>query len=114
MVDMTLDLSILQQTFACSYHLKILPFLDKICLYDKMSVYNLKEIKELKLLWRKRTARISRWLHVYLSMLCFIVVLFFAVTRITLNHAEWFDGKQVENKYTGTVPVNWVNTPNTS
>lgn len=75
---------------------------------------NLKEIKELKFLWRKRTARFSRWLHVYLSMLCFIIVLFFAVTGITLNHAEWFDGKQVENKYTGSVPVNWVNTPDTS
>ena len=73
-----------------------------------------KKIQELKFLWRRRTARFSRWLHVYLSMLSFLVVLFFAVTGITLNHADWFDSKQVENKYTGTVPAYWVNTPDTS
>lgn len=75
---------------------------------------NAKEVKELKFVLRKRTAAISRWLHVYLSMISFLVVLFFAVTGITLNHAEWFDGEQVENKYTGNVPMTWVNTPDTS
>ena len=64
--------------------------------------------------WKKRTAAISRWLHIYLSMLSFIVVLFFTITGITLNHAEWFDGKQVEKKFTGTVPAAWVNTPDTA
>ena len=44
----------------------------------------------------------------------FLVVLFFAVTGITLNHSEWFDGKQVEKKYSGVVPVSWVNTPDTT
>jgi len=64
--------------------------------------------------WSKQTAAFSRWLHIYLSMLCFIVVLFFAVTGITLNHADWFDGKQVENKVNGTVPVAWVNNADTA
>lgn len=64
--------------------------------------------------WQKRTAEFSRWLHIYLSMLCFLVVLFFAVTGITLNHAEWFDGKQVEKKLTGNVPVSWVSPPDTN
>lgn len=73
-----------------------------------------KEIQKMKFLWRRGIARFSRWLHVYLSMLSFLVVLFFAVTGITLNHAEWFDTKQVENKYTGTVPGSWVNTLDTS
>lgn len=64
--------------------------------------------------WRKRTAAWSRWLHLYLSMLSFLVVLFFAVTGLTLNHAEWFDGEQVERKATGTLPAAWVNTPDTA
>ena len=29
-----------------------------------------------------------RWLHVYISMLSFLAILFFAVTGITLNHPE--------------------------
>lgn len=73
-----------------------------------------KQPKKPKPAWEKQTASVSRWLHIYLSMLCFIVVLFFAVTGITLNHAEWFDGKQVENKLTGSVPVAWVNTSDTT
>jgi len=31
-----------------------------------------------------------RWLHVYLSMLGFFALVFFAVTGITLNHPDWF------------------------
>ncbi|MEO5995394.1 MAG: PepSY-associated TM helix domain-containing protein [Chitinophagaceae bacterium] len=64
--------------------------------------------------WHKRTAAISRWLHTYLSMFSFIVVLFFAITGITLNHAEWFDGAQVEKKINGAMPAAWVNTNDTS
>ncbi|MVN78860.1 peptidase [Hymenobacter sp. HMF4947] len=64
--------------------------------------------------WRKRTAAWSRWLHLYLSMLSFLVVLFFAVTGLTLNHVEWFDGQQTERKATGTLPAAWVNTPDTA
>lgn len=73
-----------------------------------------KKLKEPKWVWKKRTASISRWLHVYLLMLSFLVVLFFAVTGITLNHAEWFDGKQVEKKIRGSAPMTWVNTPDTT
>lgn len=67
-----------------------------------------------KQVWRKRTASFSRWLHLYLSMLSFFVVLFFSVTGITLNHADWFDGKQVEKKRSGTMPAAWVNVPDTA
>lgn len=63
---------------------------------------------------KKRTAAFSRWLHLYLSMLCFLVVLFFAVTGLTLNHTGWFDGKQVEKKFEGKLPVEWVNNADTS
>jgi len=70
--------------------------------------------KKPKNIWKKQTAALSRWLHVYLSMFSFLVVLFFAVTGITLNHAEWFDGKQDEKKVAGTLPKQWVNMPDTA
>jgi hypothetical protein len=75
-----------------------------------------KQVKAIgkKFIWKKRTASFSRWLHNYLSMFCFLVVLFFAVTGITLNHAEWFDGKQEEKKITGSIPAAWVNSPDTN
>jgi hypothetical protein len=63
---------------------------------------------------KKQTAAWSRWLHLYLSMLSFLVVLFFSVTGITLNHADWFSGEPVETKRTGTVPAAWVNVPDTA
>jgi hypothetical protein len=70
--------------------------------------------KKPKAMWKNRTATFSRWLHVYLSMVSFIVVLFFAVSGLTLNHADWFDGKQVEKKSKGNIPVTWVNTHDTT
>jgi uncharacterized protein len=75
---------------------------------------NQKQSKRRKFIVRKRTAAFSRWLHLYLSMLCFLIVLFFSVTGLTLNHVEWFDGKQVEKKFEGSLPVDWVNNPDTS
>lgn len=73
-----------------------------------------KQGKSKKFIVKKRTAAFSRWLHLYLSMLSFLIVLFFAVTGLTLNHTEWFDGKQVEKKIKGTLPVDWVNNADTS
>jgi len=71
-------------------------------------------VKQPKSVFEKKTASLSRWLHIYLSMLSFVVVLFFSVTGLTLNHAAWFDGKEIEQKYIGNVPVAWVNAPDTS
>ncbi len=73
-----------------------------------------KQAKKAKPEWEKRTASFSRWLHIYLSMFSFIIVLFFSITGITLNHAEWFDGKQVEKNIEGKVPLAWVNSTDTS
>ena len=59
-------------------------------------------------LWHRfsrETAIIGRWLHIYLSMIAFGVVLFFAVTGLTLNHTEWFDGQQKTITTTGTIPI---------
>ena len=57
---------------------------------------------------RRQSAIISRWLHLYLSMVSFAVVLFFAVTGLTLNHAEWFAGQVRETRFTGSMPVEWL------
>lgn len=45
-------------------------------------------------LWtRTSTARrlfsISRWLHIYISTTLFSLLIFFSITGITLNHADW-------------------------
>lgn len=65
--------------------------------------------------WKKLTARYSRWLHIYLSMFSFVIVLFFSVTGITLNHLEWFDETvERESKVNGNIPANWIHTTDTS
>jgi hypothetical protein len=45
-----------------------------------------------KALLRQRVAKTARWLHIYLSMVSFGIVLFFAVTGLTVNHPDWFSG----------------------
>ena len=51
--------------------------------------------KTRKLIYRK-SAAIFRWLHIYLSMLGFGAIMFFAVTGITLNHPTWFGGSELQ------------------
>ena len=64
---------------------------------------------------KKETAKLSRWLHIYLSMVSFAVVLFFSFTGLTLNHPSWLGGdKQVVVKNKGKLNVNWVNQPDTN
>ena len=64
---------------------------------------------------KKETAKLSRWLHIYLSMVSFAVVLFFSFTGLTLNHPSWFGGdKQVVLKNKGKLNVNWVNQADTN
>ena len=47
-------------------------------------------------------------------MLSFAILLFFAVTGLTLNHAEWFDSQQRPALYHGTLNKDWVNAPDPS
>jgi hypothetical protein len=57
----------------------------------------------------KLIAKWSRWLHIYLSMVSFAVVLFFSVTGITLNHPTWFGGStEVVREDRGTLSLDWV------
>lgn len=64
---------------------------------------------------KKEVAKLSRWLHIYLSMVSFAVVLFFSFTGLTLNHPSWLGGdKQVNIKNKGVLNVKWVNNLDTN
>lgn len=47
------------------------------------------------------THRWARWLHVYTSMIALIIVLFFGITGITLNHPSWTFGDSASNEISG-------------
>ncbi len=56
--------------------------------------------------WKRRSQFWLRWAHVYISMFSLLVMLFFGVTGITLNHPDWFSGGQVsETVSSGTLPA---------
>jgi uncharacterized protein len=56
----------------------------------------------------KSSQKWSRILHVYTSMLSLVLVLFFAVSGVTLNHPTWtFGSKPREVKSVGTLPSGW-------
>ena len=56
---------------------------------------------------------LSRWLHIYVSMISFAIVFFFAVTGLTLNHAEKFNGQISSSQQKGRLTVGWVNATDT-
>jgi uncharacterized protein len=43
-------------------------------------------------------------------MLSFAILLFFAATGLTLNHAEWFEGQRHAVRSQGTLDISWVKT----
>jgi hypothetical protein len=49
-----------------------------------------------------------RWLHTYLSLLSLLMVLFFSVTGLTLNHADWIVGSLRQSEKTGQIPPEWL------
>lgn len=53
--------------------------------------------------WRRQVAKVSRWLHIYGSMGSLALVLFFALTGVTLNHQEWFANQQTTVERHGTL-----------
>jgi uncharacterized protein len=63
---------------------------------------------------RKFIARASRWLHIYLSMISFVIVLFFSITGLTLNHAEYFQGDPVTIDAKGSIDSSWINPEDTN
>jgi hypothetical protein len=70
--------------------------------------------KQPKSVLEKQTATTSRWLHTYLSMISFTLLLFFAATGLTLNHADWFSAKPVIKKSTGAMSISWLSAKDTS
>jgi hypothetical protein len=62
---------------------------------------------------KRRLAAFLRWLHIYLSMLSFALVFFFAVTGLTLNHADKFGDQTQTREEKGSLDRRWVNTPDT-
>lgn len=57
---------------------------------------------------RRRTAIVARWLHIYLSMISFAVILFFAVTGLTLNHVDQLSTEPKVVQSTGDMPHQWL------
>ena len=69
---------------------------------------SVRPVRQQNPLWKRKLAAVSRWLHIYLSMFSFAVLLFFAVTGLTLNHANWFDGQERTTQFKGAVDAKWV------
>lgn len=63
---------------------------------------------------KRRLAMLSRWLHIYLSMVGFALVFFFAVTGLTLNHADKFADEVHSSQDKGRLDPKWVNMPDTA
>ena len=62
---------------------------------------------------KKFIAQASRWLHIYLSMISFVIVLFFSVTGLTLNHADYFQKNALITQSKGTIDRHWINATDT-
>ncbi|MDX2005537.1 MAG: PepSY-associated TM helix domain-containing protein [Meiothermus sp.] len=57
---------------------------------------------------RTQVYALTRWLHLYTSMISLLVVLFFAATGVTLNHPDWlFGSTERVSSYQGTLPESW-------
>ncbi len=69
--------------------------------------------RTVRLARKRRVAALLRWLHIYLSMLSFALVFFFAVTGLTLNHADKFGDQTRTREEKGALDVRWVKTPDT-
>lgn len=70
--------------------------------------------KNVKTVYKRRIAKFSRWLHIYVSMVSFAIVLFFSITGLTLNHADWFQGKTQTTQEKGKLKPDWVNSKDTN
>lgn len=58
-----------------------------------------------------RSVSVQKWsriLHVYTSMISLLIVLFFAITGVTLNHPDWtFGTSGGRTESTGILPSSW-------
>jgi len=58
---------------------------------------------------KRRLAKYSRWLHIYVSMTSFVIVFFFAVTGWTLNHPDAFGARERRTTAAGTLGTHLTN-----
>lgn len=58
--------------------------------------------------WKRQLMILSRWLHIYLSMASFGILFFFAVTGLTLNHADWFTNQQRTTQIRGAMDAKYL------
>ena len=59
----------------------------------------------------RRSGQWNRWsrlFHVYVSMACMLIVGFFAITGLTLNHPTWTLGSTTTTSESGTLPAGAV------
>lgn len=72
---------------------------------------DIEHLNEASVSGRRRSVvinRWSRWAHVYLSMIAFVIMLFFGLTGLTLNHPSWtLGGATNHSSYSGTLPSNY-------
>jgi hypothetical protein len=58
---------------------------------------------------KRKTHFWLRWTHVYTSMISLIIVMFFGITGITLNHPDWTFGTEAQaTTDTGILPVDAI------
>jgi hypothetical protein len=67
-----------------------------------------------RLAFERTVAMLSRWLHIYGSMISFAIIFFFAVTGITLNHPDYFAGELKTTQEKGKLDCNWVSNKDTN
>lgn len=59
---------------------------------------------------RHQVASWGRWLHIYLSMVSFAILFFFAITGLTLNHTDWFSAQNTK-QLKGSVETKLIKVP---
>ncbi len=70
--------------------------------------------KQKSVAWKRRAAMLARWLHIYVSMISFAIILFFAITGLTLNHADKFSNQLHSVEEKGVLNPNWVKPQDTA
>jgi uncharacterized protein len=65
-------------------------------------------VNDWKHVLKKKAVTWARWLHIYLSMVSFAILFFFAATGLTLTHQDWFANQQRTVVHKGTVNSAWV------
>ncbi len=53
----------------------------------------------------QRFAGVVRTIHIYLTMFAFLLMMFFAITGVILNHEDWISGQTVTHDTTGVMPL---------